>query len=222
MRSVVAGVPVPVGRPVWRRRFLSVAAASLLALSLSGCDLQSINPVAQNEARFNGVDITGAEYARALSLPDGTGRVRSLEEFRGKVVIVLFGFTQCPDICPTSMAEVSEVRKRLGPSGENVQGVFVSIDPERDTAEVVAEYVRSMDPSFVGLRGSVDQVTQAAKEFKVFFQKVPSQDGKSYTMDHTAGAYVFDRDGRVRLFVRYGMGLDALTADIRRLLEEKA
>lgn len=185
---------------------------------LSACDPRSLDPTAASAVKFNGVDITGARYAQKLSLPDATGRLRHLDEFKGKVVVVFFGFTQCPDICPTTMAEIAEVRRRLGPDGEKVQGVFVTIDPERDTAAVLGEYVKALDPSFVGLRGTVDEVSAAAREFKVFFQKVPTKDGKSYTMDHTAGAFVFDPQGKVRLFERYGAGVDALQSDIKQLL----
>ncbi len=202
-----------------------LAAVSVLGLaSLAACDMKGLNPFASSgpAVPFKGVDITGAQYAQKLSLPDATGKVRQLSEFQGKVVVVFFGFTQCPDICPTTMAEIAEVRRRLGPQGDKVQGVFVSVDPERDTPAVLGEYVKALDPSFVGLRGSVDEVTAAARAFKVFFQKVPTKDGKSYTMDHTAGAYVFDPQGRVRLFMRYGMGVDALEADIRQLLASPA
>jgi protein SCO1/2 len=216
----VAAVPLN-RRQSLRRLSLGLAWPALGGMLLSGCDQKGLNPMVAGAPKFNGVDITGAEYARALNLPDPTGSVRTLEEFRGKVVVVFFGFTQCPDICPTTMAEVAEVRRRLGPQGSKVQGVFVSVDPERDTDAVLTEYIKTMDPSFVALRGSVDQVTQAAREFKVFFQKVPSRDGKGYTMDHTAGAFVFDPQGHVRLFVRYGTPVDALTADVKQLLNDK-
>jgi protein SCO1 len=163
------------------------------------------------------VDITGADYARKLQLKDVDGRMRDLSEFKGKVVFVFFGFTQCPDVCPTTMAELSEVRKRLGPDGDRVQGVFVTVDPERDTAAVLKAYLGGMDPSFIGLRGELPDIEAASREFKVFYQKVPTQNN-NYTMDHTAGAFVFDPDGQVRLFVRYGTKVDDLTADIRQLL----
>jgi protein SCO1/2 len=213
------------GQPGGRRRVLAQLGAlgltAALGAALSACDKGGFNPMQPKAVKFNAVDITGAEYARGLNLPDPSGKVRTLEEFRGKVVVVFFGFTQCPDVCPTTMAELGEVRRRLGPAGSKVQGVFVSLDPERDTAPVLGDYMKAMDPSFVGLRGSVDQVTQAAREFKVFFQKVPTADGKSYTLDHTAGSYVFDTQGKVRLFARYGMGADAMTADLKQLLADK-
>lgn len=220
MRAPLAS-PLLLRRQSLRRLALGVAAPLLAAVLSSGCDQKGLNPMTPSGPRFQGVDITGAQYAQKLSLPDTTGRIRTLAEFKGKVVVVFFGFTQCPDICPTTMTELAEVKRRLGPQGDRLQGVFVSVDPERDTDAVLAEYIRAMDPSFVALRGTVAQVTDAAREFKVFFQKVPSQDGKSYTMDHTAGSYVFDPQGRVRLFVRYGSGVEALSSDIKLLLDEK-
>lgn len=203
-----------------RRSLLLSAATSLLALPLlSACD-KAVQPGAP-KLSFNAVDITGAEYARKLSLKDVDGRQRDLAEFKGKVVFVFFGFTQCPDVCPTTMAELAEVRRRLGADGDRVQGVFISIDPARDTPQVLKAYLQAMDPSFVGLTGSNEQIEAAAREFKVFYQKVPTSEG-NYTMDHTAGAYVFDPEGHVRLFVRYGMGVDKVTADLRQLLGKTA
>lgn len=203
------------------RRSLLLSAAAVLAASplLSACDKASQPGVPK--LSFNAVDITGAEYARQLSLKDVDGRPRSLAEFKGKVLFVFFGFTQCPDVCPTTMAELAEVRRRLGPDGDRVQGIFISIDPARDTPQVLKGYLQAMDPSFVGLTGSTEQIEAAAREFKVFFQKVPTSEG-NYTMDHTAGAYVFDPEGHVRLFVRYGMGVDKVTADLRQLLGKPA
>lgn len=201
---------------------LTVAASIFLA----GCDRRAegtgANAVATTapaqSTAFKSVDITGADYAKQLSLTDFDGKKRSLADFKGQVVFVFFGFTQCPEVCPTTMAELAEVKRRLGKDGERVQGVFITIDPERDTAEVLKSYLTAMDPSFIGLRGSLDEVNAASREFKVFYQKVPTQDGKGYTMDHTAGGFVFDPSGQVRLFVRYGLGVDALTSDIKQLL----
>jgi protein SCO1/2 len=205
---------------------LTVAAS----LFLAGCDRRSSEEStgatagtkeaaapAQSTA-FKSVDITGADYAKQLSLTDFDGKKRTLADFKGKVVFVFFGFTQCPEVCPTTMAELAEVKRRLGKDGDRVQGVFITIDPERDTAEVLKAYLTGMDPSFIGLRGSLDEVNAASRDFKVFYQKVPTQDGKGYTMDHTAGGFVFDPSGQVRLFVRYGLGVDALTSDIKQLL----
>jgi protein SCO1 len=207
---------------------LALACALILASSmpLVGCDRPGADSTTGSASTsapatsgsFKSVDITGADYAKQFSLADFDGKQRSLAEFKGKVVFVFFGFTQCPEVCPTTMAELAEVKRRLGKDGDRVQGVFITIDPERDTAEVLKAYLTGMDPSFIGLRGSLDEVNAASREFKVFYQKVPTQDGKGYTMDHTAGGFVFDPSGQVRLFVRYGLGVDALTADIKQLL----
>ena len=203
------------------RQGLSLGLA-VMALGLSACDKAGVNPMEPPKLKFNAVDITGADYGKDLNLPDTAGKKRSLAEFKGKVVVVFFGFTQCPDVCPTTMAQLAELRRKLGPDGDKLQGIFVSIDPERDTPEVLAEYIKALDPSFVALRGSLDELSQAARDFKVFYQKVPTADGKSYTMDHTAGSFVFDPQGRVRLFVRYGMTLPQLEGDVRQLMALKA
>jgi protein SCO1/2 len=207
-----------------RRKLLLSALALLTPPLLSACD----KPGQPGQAgagtakpSFNAVDITGADYARSLSLKDFDGRQRDLAEFKGKVIFVFFGFTQCPDVCPTTMAELAEVRRRLGADGDRVQGVFISIDPARDTPQVLKGYLQAMDPSFIGLTGTPEQIEAAAREFKVFYQKVPTSEG-NYTMDHTAGAYVFDPEGHVRLFVRYGLGADKVTADLKQLLGKAA
>jgi protein SCO1/2 len=207
--------------PTPNRRRRQWLAAAMIGLTLTACgrkpDSETKTPPPDAPVKFNAVDITGADYAHKLSLPDFDGHERSLTDFKGKVVYVFFGFTQCPDVCPTTMAELAEVRRKLGADGKRVQGVFVTIDPERDTPSVLKAYLQAMDPSFIGLRGSLAQTEAVAREFKVFYQKVQTQSG--YTMDHTAGAFVFDPDGQVRLFARYGIGVDALTADIRQLLK---
>ncbi len=186
-----------------------------LATALLGCDQLGSPSAAQ---QFKGVDITGAEYARTLSLPDQNGKPRTLDDFKGKVTVVFFGYTQCPDVCPTTMAELAQVKKALGKDGDRVQGVFITVDPERDTPEALKAYMASFDPSFVALRGTADETKATAKEFKVFYAKVPGKVEGSYTMDHTAGSYVLDPKGKVRLFVRYGSPVEALTADLKALL----
>jgi protein SCO1/2 len=197
------------------RRLSVLSLAGLLSAGLAGCDYFKSGPGAST---FHGIDITGADYAGHLSLPDAQGRPRTLADFKGKVVVVFFGYTQCPDVCPTTMAELAQVKKALGPDGDRVQGVFVTVDPERDTPAILRAYMASFDPSFVALRGTLEETKAAAKEFKVFFAKVPGQTEGSYTMDHTAGSYVLDTQGKIRLFERYGGGADALTADIKALL----
>jgi protein SCO1/2 len=183
---------------------------------LAGCDKL---PLPKSSASFQATDITGADFGRSLALPDLTGRVRTLDDFKGKVTVLFFGYTQCPDVCPTTMAELAEVKKSLGADGDQVQGVFITVDPERDTPEVLKNYVASFDPGFVALRGTAEQTAAAAKEFKVFYAKVPGKAPGSYTMDHTAASYVLDREGKLRLFVRYGSGAPALAADLKALLK---
>ncbi|MFM2404991.1 MAG: hypothetical protein RL223_2871 [Pseudomonadota bacterium] len=207
--------------PHTRRHLLQRAAAAALlpgmAAVLAGCDQSGAGKPA-----FKAVDITGAEYARELALSDGDGRRRSLAEFKGKVVVVFFGFTQCPDVCPTTMGELAEVKRALGADGARVQGIFVSVDPARDTPEVLKAYVANFGPDMLGLRGTPEETLAAAKHFKVYFNKVPGKTDTSYTVDHTAGSYVFDTQGKVRLFTRYGSGAQALADDIRLLLAESA
>lgn len=198
-------------RPTLHRRTL----LAVLALGLAGCDKFGGPAPAQG---FKNVDITGADYGRALSLPDQNGKIRTLADFKGKVTVVFFGFTQCPEVCPTTMAELAQVKKALGTDGDRVQGVFITVDPERDTIEILKGYVTGFDPSFIALRGTPEQTTATARDFKVFFQKVAGKAPGSYTMDHTAGSYVFDASGRLRLFTRYGSGAEALVADLKALL----
>lgn len=183
-----------------------------LGLGLMGCE----RPV----AAFKSTDITGAPYAKTLNLPDTSGKRRALSDFKGKVVVVFFGYTQCPDVCPTTMLELAQVKRELGPDGQRIQALFVTIDPERDTREVLNTYVSAFDPSFLALRGTPEETTAAAKEFKAFFAKVPGKTPTSYTMDHSVGNYVFDTRGKVRLFVRNGSGVPAWVADIKALLAQ--
>lgn len=190
------------------------AAAALAIALLAGCDRFGDQP------SFRAVDITGAEYANALNLTDANGQPRSLADFKGKVTVVFFGFTQCADVCPGTLGELAAVKRELGPDGERVQGVFVSVDPDRDTPTVLKEYVANFDPSFVALRGDEAQTQAAARNFKVFYAKVPGRTEGSYTVDHTAASYVFDAQGKVRLFVRYGSGAEALRHDLKLLLAQ--
>ena len=193
-------------KPLHRRTAIAV----LVSAALAACSAE--------KPAFKGIDITGAQYARQLDLPDASGKPRTLADFKGKVVVVFFGFTQCPDVCPTALAEVAEVKQKLGADGDKVQSVFVTVDPERDTPAVVGAYVAAFGRDFVALRGSLEQTQAAAKEFKVFFAKVPGKTAGSYTMDHTAGSFVFDPQGRVRLFVRNGGGAEAMGHDVKLLL----
>ncbi|MBE0549256.1 MAG: SCO family protein [Rubrivivax sp.] len=192
------------------RKFLVLLA---LAAGLAGCE-RSAAP------SFKAIDITGAEYAQGFDLPDADGKRRTLADFAGKVTLVFFGYAQCPDVCPTTLLEIAEVRKALGADGARVQGVFITVDPERDTPEVLKAYVDNFGAGFVALRGSMEETQAVAKAFKVYYAKVPGQTAGSYTMDHTAGSYVFDANGKVRLFTRYGTGAEALKHDLQILLAE--
>lgn len=185
------------------------------ALAAAGCGRS-------DKPRFNAIDISGAEYARGFDLTDAEGKRRTLADFKGKVVVVFFGFTQCPDVCPTTLLELAEVKKALGAAGDKVQGVFVTVDPERDKPEVLKAYVDNFGAGFVALRGTAEETQAVAKEFKVFYAKVPGSAEGAYTMDHTAGSYVFDAQGRIRLFARHGAGPDALKNDLKLLVEETA
>lgn len=198
------------------RRLLLLGAAAVLAM-LGACDNRSAGPAAP-AGGFKGVDITGADYGRDFSLPDADGRTRSLADFKGKAVVVFFGYTQCPDVCPTTMVELAQIKKLLGADGERLQPVFITVDPERDTPEILKAYMGSFDPGFIALRGSLEQTTTLAKSYKAFFQKVPGKEPGSYSMDHTAGSYVYDPQGRLRLFVRYGQPVEAWAADLKQLL----
>ena len=194
----------------WLRWFGALA----LIASLSG-----LSACSDPRPAFKGVDITGADYAKELNLPDQNGQVRKLKDFSGKLVVVFFGYTQCPDVCPTTMQELAEVKRLLGPDGDKLQAVFVTVDPERDTAELLKAYVENFDASFVALRPTQEQLPAIAKEFKIYFKRVEGKTPTSYTMDHSSGSYIFDTQGRVRLFSRYGTGAQALADDFKLLLK---
>lgn len=184
------------------------------ALLAAGCD-----KLANKTPAFVNTDITGLDYAKGFSLTDHTGKPRTLQDFRGKLVVLFFGYTQCPDVCPTTMAKMATVMKELGPASKDVQVLFVTLDPERDTQELLNAYVPAFHPSFIGLRGDKEATDRTAREFKVFYAKTPSgDDPKNYTVDHMAGSYVFDREGRVRLLVRHEAEPGAIASDLRQLL----
>lgn len=196
------------------RRTLLLAAAS--AVFLGAC---SDKPADATASGFSGIDITGADYAKGFTLTDHNGQTRSLTDFKGQVVVIFFGFTQCPDVCPTSMGELAEARRLLGPQGDKLQGLFISIDPERDTPEIMKAYMASFDPSFLALYAAPDQLPELAKSFKVYYKKVDGKTPTSYTMDHSAGSYVYDTQGRIRLYTRQRSGPQALAEDIKLLLK---
>jgi protein SCO1/2 len=196
-----------------KKLFAVSALALAMALGLAGCDKLGPKPPS-----FQNTDVTGLPYASGFALTDHTGKPRTLADFKGKVVVMFFGYTQCPDVCPTTMAEMAAVMKELGPQADQVQVLFVTVDPERDTRELLAQYVPVFDKRFLGLYGDAAATAAVAKEFKVFYAKVPGKDKGSYSMDHTAGSYVFDKDGKVRLFLRHGQGAAPIVHDLRQLL----
>jgi len=183
------------------------------ALMLAACSPDQSKPA------FQLVDVTGASFGKTLALTDHNGEPRTLADFRGKVVALFFGFTHCPDVCPTTLGEMATVMKELGPDAARLQVIFVSIDPERDTVDVLKRYVPLFHPDFLGMTGSPEEIAKAAKEFKIYYQKQVLKGG-AYTMDHSAGTYLLDSEGRLRLFAQYGVGAPALLHDIRLLLKQ--
>ena len=192
-------------RGVWLRVCAFVAMALLAACG-------------EQKQAFSSIDITGADYGKNFALTDHNGQVRHLSDFAGKVVVVFFGYTQCPDVCPTTLAELAEVKKLLGKDGDRLQALFVTVDPERDTPELLNAYMANFDPSFLALRPTPEELPAVAKDFKIYYKKVPGASATSYTMDHSAGSYVFDTQGQLRLFTRYGSGAPVLAADIALLM----
>jgi len=202
------------GRPGGRLGALTLVRAAIvvaLVAFLAACGKEG--------AKFQASDITGSSFGREIALTDHAGKARTLADFRGKAVVVFFGFTQCPDVCPTTLAMLADVMKRLGPEADRVQVLFVTVDPERDTAELLSKYVPAFDPRFLGLRGDADATARTAKEFKVIFQKQPGTTPGSYSMDHSAGLYVFDPRGQIRLYVGHSQGADVIAHDLRELLK---
>lgn len=193
-------------------RLIIFSALVAVACLVGGCS-QSAAP------KFQLTDVTGADFGKSLALTDHTGKPRTLADFQGKVVVIFFGYTQCPDVCPTTLAEMAKVVKDLGADGEKVQVLFVSVDPERDTRELLKQYVTAFNPSFLGMTGDAGATARAAKEFKVYVQKQPAKGG-GYSVDHSAGTFILDQQGRLRLFAQYGVGTPALLGDIRTLLKQ--
>ena len=193
--------------------------SSLRSLSITICSL-ALLAACEGGPKFKSTDITGADYGKALELPDTGGRVRRIADFRGKAVVVFFGFTHCPDVCPTTLADMAGVMKKLGPDADRVQMVFITVDPERDTPQALQQYVKAFDPRFIALRGDPAQTQAAAKDFKIFYEK--RKEGDSYTVDHSAQSYVFDPQGRLRLLVRPQQIAADLPDDLRVLLRENS
>lgn len=191
---------------------IAIGAISIWATSqLTACD--------QDALKFTAINITGASYGRDFALTDHNGQPRTLADFSGKIVMVFFGYTQCPDVCPTSMTEMVAIKQLLGPDGDKLQGIFITVDPERDQPEMLKAYMAAFDPSFLALYTTPEKTAALAKDYKVYFKKVPGATPSTYTVDHTAGSYVYDTEGKLRLFTRYGTPPEQTAADIRLLLK---
>jgi protein SCO1 len=189
-------------------------------LTLAGSVLAACAP--EGKPQFKAVDITGADYAKDFALPDTDGKLRTLKDFQGKAVVVFFGYTQCPDVCPTTLQEIAEAKKLLGPDGARVQGIFITVDPERDKPELLKAYVANFGPDLVALRGNAEQTAAVAKDYKVYYKRAEGKTPGSYFMEHTAASYIYDPQGRLRLYSRYGSGAQALADDLKLLLQQKA
>lgn len=198
------------------RRKAAQRLAGALALTLSAGLLTACSP---EKPQFRSIDLTGADYAQGFSLLDHNGQRRTLADFAGKIVVVFFGYTQCPDVCPATMTELAQVKQLLGPDGGRLQAIFITVDPERDTPELLKGYMGNFDPGFVALRPTLAELPEVAKAFKIYYKKVDGKTPGSYGMDHSAGSYIFDSKGRIRLYSRYGAGAEALASDIRLLLK---
>lgn len=197
-----------------KRNALKLIAASV-GVAAVGVGLSACGETKQN---FNAVDITGADYAKGFSLKDADGKVRTLADFKGKVVVLFFGYAQCPDVCPTTMTEMAQVKQQLGKDGDKLQVLFLTVDPARDTPEVLKAYMGAFDPSFVALIPTPEELAAVAKDFKVYYKKVDGKTLTSYSMDHSAASYVYDTQGRLRLYARYGAGVPTMVADVKALL----
>jgi len=199
-----------------KRNAIKIIATCAMAASAGGF----LTACSKGKPEFRGVDISEVEYARDIALTDHNGQPRSLKDFRGKVVVVFFGYTQCPDVCPTTLQEMAEVKKMLGQDGDKLQSIFVTVDPERDTLDMLKAYMGNFDPTFLALRGTPEQTAAVAKDFKIYYKKVDGKTPTSYTMDHSAGSYIYDTQGRLRVYYRYGSGAEALATDVKILLKE--
>lgn len=189
--------------------------ASAFAVCIVG--LASCTP--SGGPQFQSSDVTGSSFGRDFALHDPDGKQRTLADFRGKAVVVFFGYTQCPDVCPMTLAALAEAMKQLGPDSDRVQVLFITVDPDRDTADLLSKYVPAFDRRFLGLRGNAEETERTAKEFKILYQKQPGTSSGSYTMDHSAGTFIFDPQGRLRLYVGLAQGPDVFAHDLRELLK---
>jgi protein SCO1/2 len=205
-----------------KRVWLQKVIKSIAALAIITPATALFVACTEQKIAFKSVDITGADYAKDFSadgtMVDHNGQARSIKDFAGKIVVVFFGFTQCPDVCPTTMAELAEAKKLLGKDGDKVQGLLITIDPERDTLPVLKAYMGSFDPTFLAMRTTPDKLLDLAKNFKTYYKKMPGRTDTSYSMDHSVGSFVYDTKGNVRLYTRHGSGAEALASDLKLLL----
>jgi protein SCO1/2 len=195
-------------------RAFAVAAMTAAVVQITACD----RILSSSSSPFKGVDITGSDVGKELKLSDPDGRVRTLADFRGKVVVVVFGYTQCPDVCPTTLAEVANAMKQLGEAAAGVQVLFVTVDPKRDTAQLLREYLNAFDPAFLGLRGDAEATRKVTSDFRVYASEREGKTADSYTVDHSAQTFIIDRNGKVRLLIAPGMGPAAMASDLKVLL----
>ena len=202
------------------RSFLNIASVRILGLGLLALLIASMLGCSPKPS-FKNVDITGSTaFGNNFSLLDSNGNTKTMADYKGKVVVVFFGFTQCPDVCPTTLTEMDEALKLLGPKADKVQIIFITVDPERDTASVLAQYVPSFNPRFVGLRPADEAgLEKVAKDFRIYYKKVPGSKPGSYTMDHSAGSYVLDQNGQLRLYIKHAQGPEVLAHDLKNILQ---
>jgi len=193
-------------------RYFAYFLTALMVVLLSACSSSS------EEVPFFGTDITGADFATGFKLTDHHGEVRQLSDYKGKVIALFFGFTHCPDICPTTMADMAAAMRLMGKNSDEVQVLFITVDPERDTQEVLAQFVPSFDSRFVGLRGTTEEIDQTAKAFKIFYAKQQEAGQSGYSFDHSAGVYVYDKQGKIRVYLKYGQKPQEIAHDLSRLL----
>jgi protein SCO1/2 len=179
---------------------------------LASCDANQVNK------GFVATDITGADFSKSFSLTDHTGKTRTMADFKGKVVLLFFGFTHCPDVCPTTMLDLKNAMNLLGDKADKVQVLFITVDPERDTQAVLAKFVPSFDSRFIGLRGDMEQTAETVKNFKIYYAKVPGKSENDYSIDHSAGMYAFDKQGKARLYLGYGQNAKDIASDVQKLL----
>lgn len=193
--------------------------ANTRRILLSVLTFFALTACSPDKPQFNAIDITGADYAKGFTLTDQNGQSRSLSDFKGQVVVLFFGYTQCPDVCPTSMSELVEIKRLLGPDANKLQGVFVTVDPARDTGELLKAYMANFDPTFVAFIPTLEQLAVVAKDYKIYYKRVEGKTPTSYTVDHSAGSYVYDTQGHLRLYSRYGVGPQVMAQDIQTLLK---